>query len=156
MRMDNFESPYLEAKLSIEKALEFVGDNSTYQKKRLLILSVIILSTGILTCKISLEGTTIAMLFLGASGAGQIVCPIYMSLRTITIGLMGFTFLAAAFYPISNMLTFFAYLGLGFFGRGFYMSSLIYINEIGGYKFRAWSMIVIFGIWGISSLISSF
>lgn len=47
------ESPFREAKLSIEKALEFVGDNSAYQKKRLAILSVIALSTGLLTCKIS-------------------------------------------------------------------------------------------------------
>jgi hypothetical protein len=135
--------------------LEFVGDNDRYQKTRLAILSIIILSTGILTNKIPLEGTTITMLFLGASGAGQIVCPIYMSLRTITFGLFAFTLVAFAFYPFSRIITDFSILGLGFFGRGFFVSSLIYINEIGGDKFRAWSMIVIFGMWGISSLISS-
>jgi hypothetical protein len=50
----NVDSQFMEAKLSVEKALEFVGDNSSYQKKRLAILSLIVLCTGILTCKISL------------------------------------------------------------------------------------------------------
>lgn len=120
--------PFIEAKLSIEKALEFVGDNSTYQKKRLAILSIIILSTGILTCKISLEGPTLTMLFLAASGAGQIVCPIYMSLITSAFGLGSFTILAVVFYPVSGLLTWVSFLGLGFFGRGIFVSALIYIN----------------------------
>ena len=90
-----------------------------------------------------------------ASGAGQIVCPIYMSLRTCTFGLSAFTLLAMAFYPFSIFFTNVSLLGLGFFGRGFFVGSLIYINEIGGDKFRAWSMIVIFGMWGVSSLVLS-
>lgn len=49
----------------------------------------------------------------------------------------------------------FAYCGMGFFGRGFFVSSLIYINEIGGDKFRAWATIVVFGIWGLSPLLES-
>jgi hypothetical protein len=95
------------------------------------------------------------MLFLIFSGAGQIVCPIALSLRTCTLGLSGFAIFGFAFYPFSTFLTQFAYCGLGFFGRGFYVSSLIYLNEIGGDKFRAWSMLVVFGVWGISSLFSS-
>ncbi len=90
-----------------------------------------------------------------ASGAGQIICPIYMSLRTISFGLTAFTLLVIAFYPFSVVTTNVSILGLGFFGRGFFVSSLIYINEIGGDKFRAWSMIVVFGMWGISSLLLS-
>lgn len=95
------------------------------------------------------------MLFLAASGAGQIVCPIYMSLFTSALGLGSFTLIAIAFYPVSGPITWLAYLGLGFFGRGIFVSTLIYMNEIGGDRFRAWSMIVIFGMWGISSLVSS-
>jgi hypothetical protein len=95
------------------------------------------------------------MLFLAASGLGQIVCPIYMSILTSAFGLGCFSLLAFAFYPISGMLSWLAYLGLGFFGRGIFVSALIYLNEIGGDRFRAWSMIVIFGMWGLSSLFSS-
>lgn len=78
-----------------------------------------------------------------------------MSLRTTTLGLAGFSIFAFAFYPISEFLKDFSYLGLGFFGRGFFVSSLIYLNEIGGNKFRAWSTMVVFGMWGISTLFSS-
>lgn len=94
-------------------------------------------------------------LFLFTSGIGQIVCPIYMSLKTTTKGLAFCTILAMLFYPVSNILKNLAFLGLGFFSRGFFISSLIYINEIGGERFRAWAMIVIFGVWGISTLVSS-
>ena len=55
-----------------------------------------------------------------------------MSIRTITLGLAGFTMLGMAFYPVNQYLTAFALLGIGFFGRGFYVSSFIYLNEIGG------------------------
>lgn len=44
---------------------------------------------------------------------------------------------------------------MAFFARGFLASSLTYINEIGGERFRGWSIIVIFAVWGISYLISS-
>lgn len=121
----------------------------------MLILSIIILSIAILTCKLPLESSQLTMMFLIASGAGQILCPIYMSLKTCTLGLAGFALFASAFYPVSNLILDFSYLGLGFFGRGFFACSLIYVNEIGGARFKAWSMIVVFGVWGISSLISS-
>jgi hypothetical protein len=68
------------------------------------------------------------MLFLAASGIGQILCPIYMSLKTCAFGLGSFTLLAFAFYPISGLLNCVALLGLGFFGRGIFVSALIYIN----------------------------
>lgn len=38
----------------------------------------------------------------------------------------------------------------GFFGRGLYVCSFIYLNEIGGEKFRAWSFMVIFTITGLA------
>lgn len=44
---------------------------------------------------------------------------------------------------------------MGFFARGFFVSSLVYFNEIGGDRFRAWSIIVVFAVWGLSFLISS-
>ena len=144
-----------EPEFSIEKALEFVGDNSTYQKKRLFILSVVILTFATLTCRVPLMGPNLTVVFLFASGLGQIICPIYMSIRTITFGLVAFVLFGIAFYPFSTFLMNVSYCGMGFFGRGFFVSSLVYINEIGGDKFRAWSMILIFGLWGISPLFES-
>lgn len=44
---------------------------------------------------------------------------------------------------------------MGFFGRGFFVSSLIYLNEIGGDRFRAWSFLIIFGLWALSTLFNS-
>jgi hypothetical protein len=41
-----------------------------------------------------------------------------------------------------------AFMGLGFFGRGLNISSFIYINEIGGEKWRAWCFMVMFMVWG--------
>lgn len=155
MRNFEYNTPFIETKLSIEKALEFVGDNSTYQKKRLAILSYLVLTTGILTCLVPLLPGIIPLLFMFASGAGQIICPIYMSLGTSAFGILGFTCFGLAFYPVSDLLSNFVFLGLGFFGRGVFVSSLIYINEIGGDRFRAWSPIVIFGMWGLSSLVST-
>lgn len=37
---------------SIVKALEFVGDNSNYQKRQLLYLGIIVLAFATLTCRI--------------------------------------------------------------------------------------------------------
>jgi len=48
-----------------------------------------------------------------------------------------------------------SYFGIGFFAKGFFGKILIYINEIGGERFKAWSIIVIFAIWGLSTLISA-
>ena len=44
---------------------------------------------------------------------------------------------------------------MGFFGRGIFISSLVYLGEIGGDKFRAWSIIVILGLWGMAPLVLS-
>ena len=55
--------------------------------------------------------------------------------------------------PISGLLFSMCLMVIGFFGRGFYVASLIYINEIGGDKFRAWSYIVVFGVWGVAPLL---
>lgn len=95
------------------------------------------------------------LLFLFAAGAGQITCPIYMSIRTSTFGLSASTLFAIAFLPLKGFLYHIAILGMGFFGRGLYVSALVYLNEIGGDRFRAWSMLVVFGIWGISTIFGS-
>jgi hypothetical protein len=135
--------------------LEFAGDNSNYQKKRLLLITIMILSLAILTSKITMMGNKIILVFLVASGIGQIVCPIYLNTLATTMGLAAFTIAAAIFYPLSEPLTDLCYLGMGFFARGFFGSSLVYLNEIGGDRFRSWSIIVVFAVWGISYLISS-
>jgi hypothetical protein len=41
---------------SIIKALEFVGDNSNYQKRQLLYLGIIILAFATLTCRMPIIG----------------------------------------------------------------------------------------------------
>jgi hypothetical protein len=140
---------------SIEKALEFVGDNSTYQKRRLLIMAIPILTFAILTCRLPLMNPNLNLAFLFSSGIGQIICPVYMSLKVIAMGSLAFCGLATVSYPISNFFWDFSLLGIGFFGRGYFIASLVYLTEIGGDKFRSWSMIVVFGIWGFSSFILS-
>jgi hypothetical protein len=135
--------------------LEFAGDNSNYQKKRLLLMTIMILTLALLTSKMAMLGSKIILVFLLASGVGQIICPIYLNILATTLGLAAFTIGAFLFHPFSEGLTDFCYLGMGFFGRGFFVSSLVYFNEIGGDRFRAWSIIVVFAVWGISFLISS-
>ncbi len=44
----------IDTELSIEKALEFVGDNSSYQKRRLSIIGITVLSLAILTSRVAL------------------------------------------------------------------------------------------------------
>jgi hypothetical protein len=86
---------------SIEKALEFVGDNSTYQKKRLLIICITLLTFAMLTCRLPLMSPNLNLAFLFISGLGQIVCPIYYSIKTISQFLFLATIFGAITYPIS-------------------------------------------------------
>jgi hypothetical protein len=44
------------------------------------------------------------------------------------LGLATFTVTALIFYPFSENITAFCFLGMGFFGRGFFAGSLSYIN----------------------------
>jgi hypothetical protein len=90
-----------DTELTIDKALEFAGDNSSYQKKRLIMLSFIILSLAVLNCKIPFLQPLQALSFLLASGAGQIICPIYFDLATNSLGVAGFALLAIIGYPFS-------------------------------------------------------
>lgn len=138
---------------SIAKALEFVGDNSTYQKKHLVYLGVIITIFATLTCQLPLINSSLAVYFLFFSGLGQFICPVYMALRTITLGIIGSMAFSIVFYPISTFIFQVGLCAVGFFGRGFYVSSLVYLNEIGGDRFRAWSCVVILGFWGTAPLI---
>ena len=98
-------------------------------------------------------GGSLALAFLFFSGIGQFICPVYMSLRTITLGLLGATGFALVFYPFSTTIFHLGLCAMGFFGRGLFVSSLIYLGEIGGDKYRAWSIIVILGMWGIAPLV---
>lgn len=138
---------------TIVKALEFVGDNSNYQKKQLFNLSILILAFATLNCRIPIMDTSLAIAFLFLSGAGQFICPVYMSLRTIALGLLGSTGFTLVFYPFSHSLFYIGLCAMGFFGRGLYVSALVYLGEIGGDKFRAWSIVIILGLWGVAPLV---
>ncbi len=118
-------------------------------------MTINILAFAVLTSKMSMMGTSNILAFLALSGIGQIVCTMHLNLLACTLGLMCFTIGAALFYPISSFMTNICYLGMGFFGRGFFASSLIYFNEIGGDRFRSWSIILVYAVWGISYLVSS-
>lgn len=108
-----------------------------------------------LTTRAGIESSSYSIFFLIASGIGQVVCPIKMSLKTITIG-VGISCLAAAgLYPFGSYFKAVGLMAVGFFTRGFFVSSLIYLNEIGGDRFRGWSMLVIFGLWPLSSFFNS-
>ncbi len=132
-----------------------MGDNSDYQKKRLLWISVLILAFAVLNCKVTFMGTYYLILFLAASGLGQILCPNYLSLDICALALLVLSSLTIFLYPFNDIFVKICYIGLGFFGRGFFGCALIYLNEIGGERFRTWSLIVIFALWGISSLLAS-
>ena len=89
--------------------------------------------------------------FLFLSGLGQIICPIYYPIKTISQCLLLASAFAVITYPLSDLGFDICLLAMGFFGRGYFVSSLIYLTEIGGDKFRSWSIIVVFAIWGLSS-----
>lgn len=118
-------------------------------------MTLMLLSLAILNSKISMMGGKMMLIFLAASGIGQIICTIHLNILATTLGLVCFTIGASLFYPISSFMTHLCYLGMGFFGRGFFGSSLVYFNEIGGDRFRSWSIILVFAVLGISYLISS-
>ena len=79
-----------------------------------------------------------------------------MSIRTIAICLLGATGFTCISFLLPNLLFYFGLCLMGFFGRGIYVSALIYLGEIGGDKFRAWSTIIILGLWGIAPLVLGF
>jgi hypothetical protein len=150
------EAAKQETELTIEKALEFAGDNSEYQKKRLMLIGVIILCFALLNWNMTFMGKEVLLLFLAVSGIGQLVCPVYLSFDICAVGMFIASGLAVVVLPFSSVLACICYLAIGFFGRGFFACSLLYLNEIGGERFRAWSLTAIFAIWGISSLLSAF
>ena len=138
---------------SIVKALEFVGDNSNYQKRQLYYLGLIILAFATLTCRVPIMGGSLSVYFLFFSGLGQFFCPVYMNLRTISMCLLGSTGFTLVCFLMPDFMFDLGLCAIGFFGRGLYVSALIYLGEIGGDKFRAWSTIVILGPWGVAPLI---
>ena len=104
-----------------------------------------------LTARMPLMSPNLNLGFLFACGLGQIICPVYYTMKFISQCL----FIAAVFgmiaYPISGLGFGICLMAIGFFGRGYFVSALIYLTEIGGDKFRSWSVIVVFAIWGFSS-----
>ena len=86
------------------KALEFAGDNSDYQKKRLFFIAIIILSFAILTCKVAFLGIYTFLLFLAASGLGQLICPIYLTLDICALAIIVISGLSALAFPFSQIL----------------------------------------------------
>lgn len=62
----------------IAKAIEFVGENSTYQKTRLAWICIALVSISALNSFLPLTLTsTQTILYFFASAAGQLVCPLY-------------------------------------------------------------------------------
>lgn len=113
------------------------------------------LSFAVLTCKMAFAGTLPSLLFLAASGLGQLVAPSYLSLDVCALALIVLSGLAALALPFSPILTQAVFILLGFFGRGFFACGLLYLDEIGGERFRAWSLIVVFAVWGVASLVAA-
>lgn len=148
------ETPLISTRLSIEQAIDFVGNNHHYQKHRLFIIAFTVLALAVLNNKIAIEHSLLSILFLTASGAGQIICPIYFSLSTNTLGVAASALLCGGVYPFHGLLKGLGLMAMGFFSRGFFVNSLVYLNEIGGDRFRAWVMLVIFGIWPLSTVFS--
>jgi len=120
-----------------------------------LLISLVVLTTAILTAKVATLGTHMILLFLAASALGQLAAPLYFTIDITAVAIFMLSLLSLILYPLSSLLTNACFILLGFFGRAFYTCSLIYLNEIGGERFRAWSLIVIFGIWGISVLLAA-
>lgn len=108
-----------------------------------------------LTCRLPLMNPNLNLAFLFVCGLGQIFCPIYYSLRTISQLMLLTSAFAIISYPLSEFAFEICLLAMGFFGRGYFVSALIYLTEIGGDKFRSWSIIVVFAIWGLSSFVLS-
>lgn len=90
-----------QTELTIDKALEFAGDNSNYQKKRLFLLSLLILPLAILTSKVAMQSTKMILTFLVASGVGSIICLTYLNILASATGFLAFTVGAFLFYPFS-------------------------------------------------------
>ncbi len=74
----------------------------------------------------------------------------------IALCLIGSAVLGVLVLPISDTLLALSFCGIGFFGRGFYINSIIYLSEIGGHKYRAWAMMTIFAEWSLSPFVLSF
>ena len=93
-----------------------------------MLVTAIILTLAVLTCKVSLLSTQMVFLFLIASGLGQLIGPVFLSLDTCAIGVFCFSALSMLFYPISFAMLDLCLFALGFFGRGFFACSLLYLN----------------------------
>ena len=73
----------IETAFELSKALEFVGDNSSYQKNRLLWLSLAIFSCAAVNSYIPIILPSYqSTLFFICSAAGQLVCPMYFQIKS--------------------------------------------------------------------------
>lgn len=142
----------VETSFELSKALEFVGDNSTYQKNRLLYLSLTIFSCAALSSYIPIILPSYqSTLFYIFSAAGQLICPMYFEIKTTVKYLIFTSIIACISLKLQwTVLEVIAFSMTGFLGRGLYVDSFIYLNEIGGEKFRAWSFMVIFTLTGLA------
>lgn len=133
----------------IAKAIEFVGENSTYQKTRLAWICIALVSISALNSFLPLTLTGAqTMFYFFASAAGQLVCPLYFEIPVTARYIILSSLVAAASINRIPFVESLSFMGLGFFGRGLNISSFIYVNEIGGEKWRAWCFMVMFIVWG--------
>lgn len=122
-------SAFKDISFPLSKAIEFVGENSTYQKKRLIMISVCLVSLSALNSFLPLTlSSTQTMFFFFACAAGQLVCPLYFEIPGCIKYIIGFSILAVLTMNRIAFIESLAFMGLGFFGRGINISSFIYIN----------------------------
>jgi hypothetical protein len=126
--MSKVESARVEAQLSLEKALEFAGDNSSYQKQQLLLLALPTLALAVLTLKAAFLPTPALLLFLALSAGGQFFLPLYAYLPSSALAMAVSAFFAALTYPFSAFLSTLAFCAMGFFGRGLLAGGLLHLN----------------------------
>ena len=81
-----------------------------------------------LTARMPLMNPNLNLGFLFASGLGQIICPIYYSIKVISQCLFLATVFAMIAYPISGLGFGICLIAIGFFGRGYFVSALIYLT----------------------------
>ena len=119
-----------ETAFELSKALEFVGDNSTYQKNRLVWLSFAIFSYAALNSYIPIILQSYqTTLFYITSGIGQLVCPLYFDMKVTAKYLLLVSLVSVLTVKLEwEILETIVFMLIGFLGRGLYVSSFIYLN----------------------------
>lgn len=126
---------------SIANAIEFVGEDNTYQTRRLVAITVALVSLNALSSFLTIDIPEQSNLLLQTALMGYTLGPYFFQLPALmhaTLGFLIFTFIAVNWVPF---LAYLVYSGLVFFWNALQTSSFVYVNEIGGNKWRAWGIL---------------